>query len=174
ISSGLGSSTEASCCVTRKIFLSPASASSSARTEASRPTIKGCIISGKITISRTGIIGTRFTSVFSRLNIASFWAKSLTSLLEQAPVDLAAFHHVTGDDKVAKFSLSGQVIHHLQNQIFQNHAQSARSHFALQGQFGHGIQRVVRESQPNVLKFKQPLILSHQSVFRFGQDAHER
>ena len=71
ISSGLGSSTEASCCVARKIFLSPASASSSARTEASRPTMNGCIICGKMTMSRTGIMGTRFNSFFSRLNMGS-------------------------------------------------------------------------------------------------------
>src|SRR6202007_2454475 len=66
---GLGSSTEASCCVERKIFLSPARASSSARTLASRPTINGVICCGKMTMSRTGIIGTRFISCFSRLNM---------------------------------------------------------------------------------------------------------
>src|SRR5208282_2299250 len=81
ISSGFGSSTEASCWVTRKIFLSPASASSSARTDASRPTMNGCIISGKMTISRTGIIGTRFTSSFSLLNI---YPTYLASLLDAA------------------------------------------------------------------------------------------
>src|SRR5215469_7802555 len=60
---------EASCCVDRKIFLSPASASSRARTLASRPTINGVICCGKMTISRTGIIGMRFISCFSRVNI---------------------------------------------------------------------------------------------------------
>jgi len=34
--------------------------------------MKGCIISGKMTMSRTGIMGTRFTSAFSLLNIDSF------------------------------------------------------------------------------------------------------
>ena len=33
--------------------------------------MKGCIICGKITMSRTGIIGTRFTSLFSLLNMVS-------------------------------------------------------------------------------------------------------
>src|SRR5215471_10671175 len=65
ISSGFGSSMEASCCVARKIFLSPAMASSSARTLDSRPTTNGVIMYGKMTTSRMGIIGRRFVSDFS-------------------------------------------------------------------------------------------------------------
>src|SRR5438874_233663 len=47
----------ASCWVARKIFLSPFSASSSARTLDSRPTTKGVIMKGKMTTSRIGIMG---------------------------------------------------------------------------------------------------------------------
>src|SRR5205823_284144 len=47
----------ASCWVARKIFLSAASASSSARTLDSRPTTNGVIMKGKMTTSRMGIIG---------------------------------------------------------------------------------------------------------------------
>src|SRR2546422_215587 len=65
ISLGLGSSMEASCCVARKIFLSPAMASSRARTLDSRPTTNGVIIYGKMTTSRMGIIGKRLVSDFS-------------------------------------------------------------------------------------------------------------
>src|SRR5580658_163324 len=65
ISLGLGSSVEASCCVARKIFLSPAIASSRARTLDSRPTTNGVIIYGKMTTSRMGIIGSRLVSDFS-------------------------------------------------------------------------------------------------------------
>src|SRR5580704_4542523 len=56
---------DASCCVARKIFLSAASASSSARTLDSRPTTNGVIMKGKITTSRMGIIGRRLVSDFS-------------------------------------------------------------------------------------------------------------
>src|SRR3954463_2774541 len=56
---------EASCWVARKIFLSPAIASSKARTLDSRPTTKGVIMNGKMTTSRMGIIGSRFVSDFS-------------------------------------------------------------------------------------------------------------
>src|ERR1700722_15321691 len=65
ISFGLGSSVEASCCVARKIFLSPAIASSSARTLASRRTTKGVIMYGKMTTSLIGIMGSRLVSDFS-------------------------------------------------------------------------------------------------------------
>src|ERR1043166_2908446 len=56
---------EASCWVARKIFLSPAMASSRARTLDSRPTTNGVIMYGKMTTSRIGIIGRRFVSDFS-------------------------------------------------------------------------------------------------------------
>src|SRR5271155_4038092 len=65
MSLGLGSSIEASCCVARKIFLSPASASSRACTLDSRPTTNGVIMYGKMTTSRMGIIGSFLLSNFS-------------------------------------------------------------------------------------------------------------
>src|SRR4029077_10780463 len=111
ISSGRGSSTLASCCVARKIFLSPANASSSARTLDSRPTTKGVIIYGKITTSRMGIMGRRFVSVFSlELSMGTenqnqeFRSQNpdvstgnpgffLTCLFEQGHVDLLRHYH---------------------------------------------------------------------------------
>src|SRR5216684_6846873 len=78
ISLGLGSSMEASCCVARKIFLSPAIASSRARTLDSRPTTNGVIMNGKITTSRMGIIGKRLVSDFSfEVSIVSLWGRIL-------------------------------------------------------------------------------------------------
>src|SRR5579864_2654329 len=56
---------DASCWVARKIFLSAARASSSARTLDSRPTTKGVIMKGKMTTSRMGIIGSFLLSNFS-------------------------------------------------------------------------------------------------------------
>src|ERR1035437_9447299 len=55
----------ASYCVARKILLSWASASSSARTLDSRPTTNGVIMNGKMTTSRMGIIGSFLVSNFS-------------------------------------------------------------------------------------------------------------
>ena len=56
---------EASCWVARKIFLSAARASSSARTLDSRPTTNGVIMNGKMTTSRMGIMGSFLDSNFS-------------------------------------------------------------------------------------------------------------
>src|SRR5271170_226695 len=155
MSLGFGSSTDASCCVARKIFLSPAKASSRARTEDSRPTMNGVIICGKITISRTGIIGTRFNSSLSLLNIrlesVPKGRPALSRFLEQAPVDFAAADHFRGDEKLARLSLARRVVHEVEHQVLENHAQAARSHFALHGFFGHGLERVVGKAQPDVL-----------------------
>src|SRR6266849_8982719 len=124
---------DASCCVDRKIFLSPASASSRARTLASRPTMNGVICCGKMTMSRTGIMGTRFISCFSRVNIQSpgFCScgsgtaanqdrspSGLSGLLEQAPIDFAGADHVRCDHEVAHLPLHGKVVHQFQHEVF--------------------------------------------------------
>jgi hypothetical protein len=141
ISLGLGSSTEASCWAARKIFLSPAMASSSARTD-SRPTTNGVIMYGKMTTSRMGIIGSAScVGFFLRCKAWTLWVAKvfLAGLFEQAPIDFVTLHHFRGDHEVAQFPLRGQVIHHFEHQIFQNHAQSAGSHLALQGEVGDGL-----------------------------------
>src|SRR5713226_5945107 len=178
---------EASCCVDRKIFLSPASASSRARTLASRPTMNGVICCGKMTMSRTGIMGTRLISCFSRLNIkapeiqvaASSSGRGRekagsTGLFQQTPIDFASAHHVRGDDEVAHFALHGQVVHEFQHEVFENHAQAARANLALKSQLRDGLESVVGEAQADVFEFEEALILLEERVFRFGEDAHER
>src|SRR5215471_8232472 len=88
MSPGLGSSMEASCWVARKIFLSPAIASSNARTLDSRPTTNGVIMYGKMTTSRIGIIGNRRVSDFSLEAIMFGW--DLAALFPDATFDRAA------------------------------------------------------------------------------------
>src|SRR5712664_533888 len=187
ISSGLGSSTEASCCVDRKIFLSPARASSRARTLASRPTINGVICCGKITMSRTGIMGTRFISCFSRVNIRAPEIQfrghpkrpqpertGSASLFQQTPVDLASAHHVRADHKVADLTLHGQVIHQFQHEVFENHTQAARADLALKRQLGDGLEGVVGKAEADVFEFEEALVLLEERVFRLGKNAHQR
>src|SRR6202008_3647480 len=146
---------DASCWVERKIFLSPASASSSARTLASRPTMNGVICCGKITISRTGIIGTRFISCFSLVNIRApefqfrghpkrpLSGKGSAGLFQQTPINFARGPHIGADYEVAHFALHRQGIHELQHEVFENHAQAARADFALKRQLGNGLESVV-------------------------------
>ena len=76
--------------------------------------------------------------------------------------------------KSRSFALGGQVVHQVEHQIFQDHAQSARADLALQGQLRHGFQRIVGEAQAHILKLKQALILPYQRVLRFRQNAHQR
>src|SRR5271167_4909825 len=101
---------DASCWVARKIFLSPAIASSRARTLDSRPTTNGVIMNGKITTSRMGIIGNRFVPDFSfEVSIyfkigcwvvgIGYWAirrqprDSLSGFFEQRQADLLGQNH---------------------------------------------------------------------------------
>src|SRR5208283_1764580 len=150
---------EASCWVDRKIFFSPAKASSKARTLASRPTMNGVICCGKITISRTGIIGTRFISCFSRVNMQAPETpqrpkKPLSGLLEQTPIDFAPAHHIGGYHEVADLPLHRQVIHQFQHEVFEDHTQAACADLALKRQLRDRLQCVVGEAQPNVLKLE--------------------
>src|SRR5438046_2019826 len=128
---------DASCWVARKIFLSPAIASSRARTLDSRPTTKGVIMNGNMTTSRMGIIGKRFVSDFSlevsilRADCRScgtgiracvvFSNKStqaislcyvvLAGFFEQRQTDLLGQHHFFGDLELADLLIRRDVIH---------------------------------------------------------------
>src|ERR1017187_7637105 len=155
ISLGLGSSIEASCWVARKIFLSPAMASSNARTLDSRPTTNGVIMYGKMTTSRMGIIGRRFVSDFSfEVSIVLptgmvttpvppgarlFRKLRLTGLLQYCKTDLLREYHFFGNLELADLFVRRQVVHQVQHQVFENHAQTACAHRALHGEIGDGL-----------------------------------
>src|ERR1035437_8099105 len=86
---------EASCWLARKIFLSPAMASSSARTLDSRPTTNGVIMYGKMTTSRMGIIGRRFVSDFS-FEVSIVFRRGTDPALERFPVGVGHARPVQG------------------------------------------------------------------------------
>src|SRR5262245_26518323 len=85
-----------------------------------------------------------------------------------------AANHVGSDDKIANLALHGQVVHQLQHEVFENHAQAARADLALKSQLGDGLEGFVSKAQANIFEFKEPLILLEQGVFRLGQNLHER
>src|SRR5579859_647139 len=62
------------------------------------------------------------------------------------------------------------MVHQVEHQFFQNHAQAARAHFAGQGLTGDGMQGVFGEFKPDVLKFKQALILLGNGVLGPDKD----
>src|SRR6476646_3752265 len=111
--------------------------------------MKGVICCGKMTISRTGIMGTRFNSCFSRVNIGAPEIRSktpngLSGLFEQTPINFPSADHIRGHNKVAHLALHGEVIHELEHEIFQNHAQSARADFALHSELRDSFESVIR------------------------------
>src|SRR5271165_2036843 len=184
ISWGLGSSMLASCCVARKIFLSPASASSNARTLDSRPTTNGVIIEGKMTTSRIGIMGSFLVSNFSRWVTKTALSFGLAQSVPSPKIDIAAAHlprraraalissritcceplygrlvgglgsreacapsslarllhdrhahvalldHVGRDFEFLQAPLAGEVVHEVEHQLFQDHAQPACANLA--------------------------------------------
>ena len=85
----------ASCWVARKIFLSPASASSSARTLDSRPTTNGVIMYGKMTTSRMGIMGSFLVSNFSRWVTET--ALSFRAANRSEEIELRSMRHLAPD-----------------------------------------------------------------------------
>src|SRR5579864_3593577 len=172
ISSGRGSSIEASCWVARKIFLSPANASSSARTLDSRPTTKGVIIYGKMTTSRMGIMGRRFVSDFS-LEVSmgtenqnpEFRSQNpeastgnpglfLARLFEQGHVDLLRHDHFLCHQELADLLVRRQIVHQIQHQVFENHTQAPGAYFALHGERRNCFQGIVAKFQSNIFKFE--------------------
>src|SRR5437762_3576030 len=103
-----------------------------------------------MTISLTGIIGTRFISLFSRVNIDFGWVEGplpnyleSSSFFQQVPINFAAADHLGSDREFAHLALGRQVIHEIQHEIFEDHAQSPGAYFALQGQIGNRLERVI-------------------------------
>src|SRR5580700_8728126 len=123
-----------------------------------------------MTISRTGIIGTRFKSCFSRVNIRApeklTTARSgLSGLFEQTPIDFPSADHFRGHDEVAHFALHREMVHEFEHEVFEDHTQAASADFALHGELGHGLESVIGETQPDILKFKEALVLLEERVF---------
>src|SRR5581483_5388797 len=199
----------ASCWVARKIFLSAARASSSARTLDSRPTTKGVIMCGKMTTSRIGIMGSFLLSNFSlawltgspkscvlpdsncrfpaRSRRANFTAGrlGLTNLtgvqglrlprfFHHGERNIAFLHHVLGYFELFHLLLAGQMVHKIEHQLFQDHAQTARSHFAGLRLASDRTQSLVTELQAHILKFEEALILLHDGILRTGQNVDQR
>src|ERR1700730_2816971 len=86
-------------------------------------------------------------------------------LLEQTPIDFVAANHFRGHHKVPDFALHRQVVHQLQHEVFEDHAQAACADFALKSQLRYGFEGIVGKAQPNILTLEEPLILLKQSVF---------
>ena len=99
--------------------------------------------------------------------------QELAGLLKQAQRQIAALDHILGDFQIAHLLVAGQVIHQIEHEFFEDHAQAARSNLTSQGFTGNRSDGVRRKVQANVLEFKQALILLYDCVARLGQDFNE-
>src|ERR1035441_1263875 len=139
-----------------------------------------------MTTSRMGIIGRRFVSDFSfevsivlptgigttpvpRCAVCSVVLR-LTGLFQYCKTDSLRNHHLFGDLKLAYFFIGRQVVHEIEHQVFEDHAQTAGAHFALHGQIGDGFDGLFAEPEADVLEFKELLILLDDGVLRPGQN----
>src|SRR4051812_21786417 len=147
MSSGRGSSTDASCCAARKIFLSFSSACSSARVDEGLPMTKGIIMCGKTTTSRSGTIG--------RVSYTSNEDSKLTGFLDQSNGFVLRHHDFAGDGDFANFFLIGDLIHQVEHQVLDDHAEAARADLALERRLRNRFERIVGEAQLHVLVLEQ-------------------
>src|SRR4028119_2475775 len=136
MSSRNGSSIRGSFCAARKMrLLGVARACSSARTELSRPTMKGAIIWGKTTMSRRGTRGrfSRFLLMNGEAILLSL--RALACVPRRPPASAgflvqhdrlhAACHDLFVDHALLDVALRGDVVHQVQHQLLEDDAQAA-------------------------------------------------
>ena len=72
------------------------------------------------------------------------------------------------------FLLLGQVVHQVEHQLFENHAQSAGAYLAGRASRATAPIASLREVQVNILVLEQPLVLLDDGVARLGQNFDQR
>src|SRR3954470_12849538 len=88
--------------------------------------------------------------------------------LDPAPDDLLV------DEDLLDVPLRGDGVHEVEHQLFQDDAQAARAHVALERLARHRLERLVGELQLHALELQDGLVLPDQAVLGLVQDAHER
>src|SRR4051812_25294193 len=149
MSSGRGSSTEASCCAARKIRLSLSSAWSRARVDDGRPMTNGIIMCGKTTTSRSGTIGrVSYTSNGDSMVVMAEGTAGeldLPGLFNQRDRLVLRHDDFARNSDFANLLLVRHLIHQIEHQVFDDHAQPARPDFAFERRLRNRFERVVGE-----------------------------
>ncbi len=94
--------------------------------------------------------------------------------LEQRYGEIALLHHLGGDLQLLDFLVAGQVIHQVQHQFFEDHAQAACAYLAIQRFDCNSFGGIRRKFQLNAFVLKQPLILLENRITRLGEDLDQR
>src|SRR5262249_1264526 len=98
----------------------------------------------------------------------------LSRFIHHRERDITFFHHLARDFEFLYLLLARQVVHQVEHQFFEDHAQSASAHLAGHGLLGDGAGGFIAEFQPHVLKFEQPLVLLDDRVLWPRQDLNQR
>src|SRR2546423_13133437 len=79
-----------------------------------------------------------------------------------------ALHHLTGNYKLLDPLLRRQRVHRIQKQFFEDHHQSAGTHFSFHGLLSDRLQRIFRKFQLHVVEVKLLLILLDERILWFS------
>src|SRR5437588_1502235 len=83
-------------------------------------------------------------------------------------------HDRAVDDALAHVGATGQVVHHVQEDLFEDGPQPASAGTAQQRLLRDRLQRIRRELQLDAVELEELVVLLHQRVLRLDEDAHER
>ena len=72
------------------------------------------------------------------------------------------------------FLITREVVHQVQHQLFQDHAQASCPNFATEGLAGNGAGGVVRKQQAHTLILEEPLVLLEDGISGLGENLHQR
>ena len=98
----------------------------------------------------------------------------LAGFFKQAQAQIAALDHVLGDFEVAHALVAWQVIHQVEHELFEDHAQTAGTHLAGESFLRYGANGLVRKVQADVFILEQTLVLLENRVLRLGKNFDQR
>src|SRR5262249_3835438 len=192
MSAGVGSSSWGFFWAARKSLLVDVdSASSSAWMEDSRPTTNGAIMWGKTTMSRSGtrgslsdpaVVGWLDFISFKVLRLPGCWGgaegredvrRASTRLSEDRDRVRMVLDEVPRDDAFLDVVVRGDLVHHVEHQVFDDDLQAPRPDVPGQGFLGDRLDGVVGETQLDVLELQHRLVLLDERVLGLAQDLDE-
>src|ERR1039457_4696275 len=98
----------------------------------------------------------------------------LARLLHDGQIHVALLHHLSRYLELFDPLLAGEGVHEIEHQLFQDHAQSARTDLPQHRLFRDAAQRFIGKAQLHVLELEESLILLYDGVLRLGKNLDER
>src|SRR6185312_2883002 len=102
------------------------------------------------------------------------WFQGLTSLFDQGNRLVFRGDHFTRNRHFAQLLLVRHLIHQVEHQVLDDHAQAARADFALERRLRNRLERVVGEAELHVLVLEELHVLARDRVARLREDLDQR